>query len=76
MKRFRFHLLLAIAVLAGVYGLRPPTASATTAKPQASQEILLQAQTLADLSELHEWVRARQGHWLEITPPSEDFILT
>ena len=76
MKRFRFHLLLAMVVLAGVYGFRPPSASATAAKPQDSKETLLQSQTVLDLAELHEWVRARQGHWLEITPPSEDFILT
>lgn len=76
MRKFRFHLLALMGMLVGLYGLRPPAAGATAAKPPASRESLLQAQTVADPSELHEWVRARQGHWLEITPPSEDFILT
>ncbi len=76
MKGFRFHLLVVVGILVGLYGLRPPTAGATAAKPSASKESRLQAQTIASLAELHEWVRARQGHWLEITPPSEEFILT
>ena len=59
MKRFRFHLLVALGVLVGLYGFRLPTAAVTSAKPQASKESLLQAQIVSSLSELHEWVRAR-----------------
>ena len=75
MRHFILRLLAGVIVLVGLYGFRPPTAGATASKLPVSQETLLQAQAIADIAELHEWVRARQGHWLEITPPSDDFIL-
>ena len=68
---------VAVAVVfACVYGAGTSLADAAAWVPRISREAALQAQTVSDMAGLHEWVRARQGHWLEITPPSEDFVFT